>query len=223
MPALVKICGVRTPGALAAAIQAGADMIGFVRFPRSPRHIELDRGRELSHAARGRAQRVLLVVDPTDQELDAAVGALDPEIIQLHGSEPPERVIEIRARTGRRVMKALGMGEPADLARVQRYAGAADRIILDAKPPRGAVLPGGNGAPFDWSLLDGLDPRLDVMLSGGLDPANVAEAIGRTRVRAVDVSSGVETRPGEKDPDKIRAFVEAARAAFAAAEHRTAT
>jgi phosphoribosylanthranilate isomerase len=162
-------------------------------------------------------------VNPGQAELDASIEALDPDTIQLHGSETPERVAEIRARTGREIMKAVAIGGPSDLAQIARYADAADRIVLDAKPPPGASIPGGNGTAFDWSLLDGLDPRLDVMLSGGLDPANVGQAIGRTRVRAVDVSSGVETRPGSKDPDKIRAFVRAARAAFAAHQDRTAS
>jgi phosphoribosylanthranilate isomerase len=223
MPDLVKICGVSTREALDAALGAGADMVGLVRFPRSPRHLGLPLGRELSAAARGRARRVLLVVNPDDAELEQAVEALDPDVIQLHGSETPERVVEIRARTGREVMKAISVGGRADLAQLARFTGAADRILLDAKPPPGASIPGGNGVPFDWSLLDGLDPRLDVMLSGGLHPANVGDAIGRTRVRAVDVSSGVETRPGSKDPDKIRAFVTAARAAFSAHQDRTAS
>lgn len=222
MAALVKICGVSTPAALEAAVEAGADMVGFVRFPRSPRHLDLDRGRALSALARGRTQRVLLVVDPEDTEIEAAIDAIDPDLIQLHGHETPERVRHIRTRTGRPVMKALGIAQAEDLGRIAAYGGAADRLILDAKPPGGAALPGGNGRAFDWSLLDGLDPRLDVMLSGGLDPANVAEAIGRTGVRAVDVSSGVEARPGEKDPERIRAFIEAARAAFAA-QDRTAS
>ena len=220
MTALIKICGLSTPETLEAALAAGADMVGFVRFPRSPRHVELEDGRDLASIARGRAQRVLLVVDPTNAELDAAIEALDPDFIQLHGRETPVRASEIRARTGRPVMKALGIGGRADLERLADYAGAADRLLLDAKPPRDAVLPGGNGVAFDWSLLDGLDPALDVMLSGGLDPLNVAEAIGRTRVRAVDVSSGVEARPGEKDPEKIVAFIRAARAAFAAQQDR---
>jgi phosphoribosylanthranilate isomerase len=221
MRTLIKICGIATPAALEAAFEGGADMVGFVRYPRSPRHVELGRGRELSALARARAERVLLVVDPNDAELDEAVAAIAPDIIQLHGTETPERVLDIRSRTGRPVMKAVGIAEPKDLSRLADYATSADRLLLDAKPPRGAALPGGNGRAFDWSLLDGLDPQLDVMLSGGLDPANVAQAIGRTRVRAVDVSSGVETRPGEKDPDRIRAFIAAARAAFAA-QDRTA-
>ncbi|NNM71169.1 phosphoribosylanthranilate isomerase [Enterovirga aerilata] len=215
---MIKICGLSTPATLEAAIAAGADMVGFVRFPRSPRHLELEHGRELSALARGRARRVLLLVDPSDRELDEAVAALDPDIVQLHGSEAPGRVAAIQARTGRPVMKALGIAEAEDLGRIAAYRGVADGIILDAKAPRGSALPGGNGLPFDWSLLAGLDPRLDVMLSGGLDPANVAEAIAATRVRAVDVSSGVESRPGVKDPEKIAAFVQAARAAFAAAQ-----
>ena len=222
MTTLIKICGITTPAALDAALAGGADMVGFVRYPRSPRHVDLERGRELSALANGRAERVLLVVDPDDAELDESVDAIAPDVIQLHGRETPERVVDIRSRTGRPIMKAVGIARTDDLARLTDYAGAADRMILDAKPPRGSTLPGGNGRAFDWSLLDGLDPQLDVMLSGGLDPANVAQAIGRTRVRAVDVSSGVETHPGEKDPDRIRAFIAAARAAFAA-QDRTAS
>lgn len=222
MTGLVKICGISTPAPLEAALAAGADMVGFVRFPRSPRHVALECGRALSALARGRAQRVLLVVDPDDAELDAAIAAIEPDWIQLHGSETPERVGVIRGRTGRPVMKALGIARPDDLSRVAHYADAADRLLLDAKPPDGAALPGGNGRAFDWALLEGLDPRLDVMLSGGLDAGNVAAAIGRTRVRAVDVSSGVESRPGDKDPDRIKAFIETARAAFAATQDRIA-
>ncbi len=223
MSAVIKICGLSTGDTLEAALSAGADMVGFVRFPRSPRHVELDHGRELSRMARGRAERVLLVVDPTDSELDEAVEALDPDVLQLHGTEAPARVAAIRGRTSRPIMKAIGVARADDLGRAADYAGVADRIILDAKPPRGAALPGGNGLSFDWSLLDDLDPRLRVMLSGGLDPANVAEAIGRTRVRAVDVSSGVEIRPGEKDSEKIWAFVRAARAAFTGHQDRIAS
>jgi phosphoribosylanthranilate isomerase len=214
---LVKICGLTTPETLEAALEAGADMVGFVRYARSPRHLELGRARELTERARGRAARVLLLVSPTDEELDASVSAIAPDLVQLHGTETPDRVAAIRVRTGRPIVKAIGIADAADLGGIDAYARVADRILLDAKPPRGATLPGGNGATFDWSLLDGLDRRLEVMLSGGLDPANVAEAIGRTGIRAVDVSSGVETRPGEKDPDRIKRFVEAARAAFASA------
>lgn len=220
MTALVKICGITDAVALDAALDAGADLIGLVRFPRSPRHLELERGRVLSERARGRVKRVLLVVDPTDAELDDDVAALDPELIQLHGSESPERVDAIRARTGRATMKAIGVADAADLGRIAAYRDTADRILLDAKPPRDAALPGGNGVSFDWSLLAALDPELEFMLSGGLTPLNVGDAIATTRLRAVDVSSGVERRPGEKDPAKIAAFVAAARASFAA-EDRT--
>jgi phosphoribosylanthranilate isomerase len=204
---------------LEAALESGADLVGFVRFVRSPRHLDLDVGEALSERARGRAQRVLLVVDADDRELDAAVAALDPEIIQLHGRETPERAAGIRARYHRPVMKAVGVGSAADLGMIARYHGHVDRILLDAKPPKDAVLPGGNGEAFDWRLLSGADaePRLDptpLMLSGGLTPENVADALRVTGLRAVDVSSGVEIRPGEKDPARIRAFIEAARAAL---------
>ena len=218
MTPLVKICGIAHPDALDAALEAGADLIGLVRFPRSPRHLELERARALSEQARGRALRVLLVVNPTDRDVDEDVAALDPDLIQLHGEETPERVEAIRVRTGRPVMKAIGVADAADLDRISDYLGVADRILLDAKPPRGAVLPGGNGIAFDWSLLAGLDPGIEFMLSGGLTPLNVGDAIATAQLRAVDVSSGVETRPGEKDPAKIAAFVAAARAAFAAGD-----
>lgn len=191
-------------------------MIGFVHFPRSPRHVELGIGRALSEMARGRATRVLLLVDPDDDALDEAVAAIGPDMIQLHGRETPDRVTAIRARTGLPVMKAVGVAEREDIGRVEVYRRVADRVLVDAKPPRGAALPGGNGLPFDWSLLGELDPGPDLMLSGGLTAANVARAIATTGINAVDVSSGVESRPGEKDPAKIAAFIQAARAALAA-------
>lgn len=211
MSALVKICGLTTRETLEAALAAGADWVGFVRFPMSPRHLDRDAGRQLSAAARGRAGRVLLVVDPDDAALDADVAALDPDLVQLHGRETPERVAAIRARTGRPVMKAVGIAGPSDLAAIPAYAAVSDRLLLDAKPPPGARLPGGNGLPFDWRLLVGLDPGRPFMLSGGLTPDTVAEAIGITGAPAVDVSSGVERAPGVKDPDCIAAFVAAAK------------
>lgn len=230
---LVKICGLSTPGSLDAALSAGADMVGFVRFPRSPRHVELDQGRALSRQAEGRAERVLLMVDPTDAELDESIAALAPDLIQLHGGETPARVTAIGSRTGRPVMKALAVAEAADLARIAPYRGAATRILLDAKPPKGAVLPGGNGVAFDWTLLGalsrpshcvalGTSQDLPLMLSGGLTPENVAEAIRVSGLDAVDVSSGVENAPGVKNESKIAAFVEAARAAFAAQNRKVA-
>jgi phosphoribosylanthranilate isomerase len=207
----VKICGLSTPETLDAALHAGADLVGFVRFPASPRHVDLHRGRTLSRRARGRATRVALLVDPDDAALDEAIEALDPDLLQLHGGETPERVLAIRARFGRPVMKAVGIAEPADLAAVGHYA-AADRILLDAKPPRDVgALPGGNGLAFDWRLLASLDLDERFMLSGGLTPETVAAAVALTGIRAVDVSSGVETKPGEKDPVRIAAFVRFAR------------
>lgn len=214
---LIKICGLSTPETLAAALDAGADMVGFVRYPKSPRHVTLDLGHRLALQAKGRAQRVVLLVDPGDEEVAQAVEAINPDLIQLHGHETPERVAEIRSMVRRPVMKALGIAEKGDLTALETYAGGAEPILLDAKPPRTEeALPGGNGVSFDWGLLNGLDPRLSFMLSGGLNPDNVAEAIRLTRPFAVDVSSGVESGPGLKDPVRIKAFVKAARTAFAA-------
>lgn len=207
----IKICGLSTPETLDAALGAGADWVGFVRFARSPRHVELAAARALSHRAKGRAGRVVLLVDPDDAALAAAIEAIAPDLIQLHGRESPERVAEIRAATGLPVMKALGIAGPADLAAIPAYAAVADRLLLDAKAPPGAALPGGNGVRFDWSLLAGADLPAGLMLSGGLGPENVAEALARTGLRAVDVSSGVESAPGIKDPARIAAFVTAAR------------
>jgi phosphoribosylanthranilate isomerase len=213
---LIKICGLSTPETLDAALDAGADLVGFVHFPKSPRHVTLEAGRALSLQAGGRALRTALLVNPDDALLAAMVEALDPDLIQLHGHETPKRVTAIRNRFGRPIMKAVGIAEAADLTALGAYAPVTDRLLLDAKPPKTAnALPGGNGLAFDWRLLAGLDPATPFMLSGGLNPENVVEAIGLTGARAVDVSSGVESRPGEKDPAKIGAFVKAARAAWA--------
>ncbi|PVE25054.1 phosphoribosylanthranilate isomerase [Microvirga sp. KLBC 81] len=214
---LIKICGLSTPETLAAALDAGADMVGFVRFPKSPRHVTLDLGHRLSLQAKGRAMRVVLLVDPGDEDIAQAVEAINPDLIQLHGHESPERVAEIRSMIRRPVMKALGIARKSDLKALAPYAKQAEHILLDAKPPRTAkALPGGNGVSFDWRLLNGLDPALPIMLSGGLTPDNVAEAIRLTKPKAVDVSSGVESGPGLKDPARIEAFIKAARTAFAA-------
>jgi phosphoribosylanthranilate isomerase len=213
----VKICGLSTPETLEAALENGADLVGFVRYPKSPRHVSLELGRQLSGQARGRALRAVLLVDADDAAIADAVEALNPDLLQLHGRESPERVAMIRARFGRPVMKAIGIGDASDLAALEPYAGAVDHLLLDAKPPRTPeALPGGNGLSFDWRLLNGLDPRLSFMLSGGLHPGNVAEAVRLTGSKAVDVSSGVESGPGVKDPGKIEAFIKAARAAFTA-------
>ncbi|MCG7393040.1 phosphoribosylanthranilate isomerase [Microvirga sp. ACRRW] len=214
---LIKICGLSTPETLEAALDAGADMVGFVRYPKSPRHVTLDLGHRLSLQAKGRALRVVLLVDPGDEEIAQAVEAINPDLIQLHGHESPERVAEIRSMVKRPVMKAVGIAEKSDLEALAPYAEGSEHILLDAKPPRTAdALPGGNGVSFDWKLLNGLDPALPIMLSGGLNPDNVAEAIRLTHPKAVDVSSGVESSPGLKDAAKIKAFVQAARTAFAA-------
>jgi phosphoribosylanthranilate isomerase len=215
MTRLVKICGLRTEDTLDVALEEGADLVGFVFFPPSPRHLRYDVARALGARVAGRAGKVALTVDADDAVLAAILEALDPDMLQLHGKEPPGRVAAIKARFGRPVMKAIPVETRADLASVAAYAGVADRLLFDARAPREATRPGGLGKPFDWHLLENLDPGVPFMLSGGLDPGNVAEALRVTRAPGVDVSSGVERAPGEKDPDKMRAFVRAARAAEA--------
>jgi phosphoribosylanthranilate isomerase len=211
----VKICGLRSDAAVDAALAAGADYVGFVFFARSPRNIDPATARVLADKARGQARIVALLVDPDDALLDEIVSIVDPDIIQLHGSEPPARVSEIARRSGKPVMKAVAVANAADVEAALAYAGKADRILFDAKPLPGeaAALPGGNGVAFDWRALSGLNGRVDYMLAGGLTPENVAAAISLTGARAVDVSSGVESRPGEKDPDLIRRFISAAKTA----------
>jgi phosphoribosylanthranilate isomerase len=214
MSLLVKICGITMPTAIDAAVTAGADMIGLVFFARSPRHVSLETARALSAHAAGRARIVALTVDADDDFLATLAATLKPDIVQLHGEESPARVAAIRSALAIPVMKAVGVAEAADLAAIDAYAQVSDLLLVDAKPPRTAqALPGGNGLTFDWRLVAGLDPGRPVMLSGGLHPGNVAEAIRLTRLAGVDVSSGVESTPGHKDPDRIRAFVAAARAA----------
>ncbi len=220
-PFLVKICGLGTAATLDAAIDAGADMVGLVHFARSPRHVGLDRLGALAGHARGRARVVLLTVDPDDDLLAALVAAARPDLLQLHGGETPERVAAVRAHFGLPVIKAVGIGAASDVAAARRYAGAADMLLFDARPPKDATRPGGLGEPFDWSLLEGWSApagggvATPVLLSGGLGPTNVGEAVARVRPAGVDVSSGVERAPGEKDEGLIRAFVAAARAATA--------
>jgi phosphoribosylanthranilate isomerase len=217
MGVLVKICGLSTLPTLDAALEAGTDMVGLVFFAKSPRNVSLETAATLAAHARGRARIVALTVNADDATLAAIVEAVQPDILQLHGSEAPGRVAEVRARFSRLVIKALPVAVQEDLAVVPAYAAVSDMLLFDAKPPPKATLPGGNGLAFDHGLIAGLDPGVPVMLSGGLDPATVAPAIGLVRPAAVDVSSGVETAPGQKDPAKIRAFVAAARAADAAA------
>jgi phosphoribosylanthranilate isomerase len=215
MSVIVKICGLATPEALDVALDAGADMVGFVFFPPSPRHLTFERARALGQRVHGRAQKVALSVDADDALLDAVVEALQPDMLQLHGKEPPARVAALRKRFGLPVMKAIAVEAKGDLDGIARYAGVADRLLFDARAPRVATRPGGLGKPFDWHLLENLNPGVPFMLSGGLDAANVGEALRITRAPGVDVSSGVERAPGEKDADKIRAFVRAARLATA--------
>ncbi len=209
----VKICGLKTPEALDVALESGADLVGFVFFPPSPRNLGLEAARTLGSQVKGRAGKVALTVDATDETLLDIVAALKPDMLQLHGTETPERVAVVRSRFGLPVMKALPIAERKDLSPVRIYAKVVDRLIFDARAPQDATRPGGLGKRFDWTLLKDVNPGVPFMLSGGLDADNVAEAIAITRAPGVDVSSGVERAPGEKDPDKIRAFVRAARAA----------
>lgn len=215
MPVEVKICGLRTPETVDAAIEAGADWLGFVFYGPSPRNVLHADARTLSRHVGGRARKVALLVNAGDGEIAAAVEALQPDLIQLHGEEEPRRVQEIRSRYGIPVMKAIGVSAPEDVARAEAYRAAADRILFDAKPPPDSRLPGGNGRAFDWNILAGLDLGKPYMLSGGLDAGNVARAIAVTRAPGVDVSSGVESRPGVKDAGRIAAFVRAVRDAEA--------
>jgi phosphoribosylanthranilate isomerase len=211
MALTVKICGLRTPQALDAALESGADLVGFVFFPPSPRHLGLEAARRLGEQAAGRAGKVALTVDATDETLLDIVNALKPDMLQLHGKETTERVVAVRTRFGLPVMKALPIAERADLSPVRIYEKVADRLIFDARPPKDATRPGGLGRPFDWTLLNDVKCAVPFMLSGGLDAGNVAEAIRITGAPGVDVSSGVERKPGEKDMDKIRAFIRVAR------------
>jgi phosphoribosylanthranilate isomerase len=209
-PVFIKICGIRTPSILESAIEAGAEMVGFVHFPRSPRHVDIETIGTLISEARGRVETCVLLVNP-DNSLVAEIAALGPDWIQLHGPETPHRVEAIKAEAGLNIMKALPIGGAEDIAALEAFIDVADRILLDAKPPKGADRPGGLGVPFDWSLLKTLDPELPFMLSGGLTPDTVADAIRIARPFGIDVSSGVEAMPGQKDEALIRAFIQNAR------------
>jgi phosphoribosylanthranilate isomerase len=212
MPApLIKICGINTADALDAAIAAGADFIGLVFFARSPRHVETAQAAALAARAAGRVGVVGLFVDAAPDFLASVVADVRLDHVQVHGSETPAQVAAIGARHGLPVWKALGVRTRADLALADSYAGAAARVLFDAKPPAGADLPGGNGLRIDWAMLKGVRPALPWMLAGGLDPANVAEALAVTGAPAVDVSSGVESAPGAKDPARVFAFCNAVR------------
>jgi phosphoribosylanthranilate isomerase len=213
MSLIVKICGLSTPATLDVALQAGADMVGFVFFPASPRHLDLLRARELGAQVRGRAGKVALTVDADDAALGDIIEALRPDLLQLHGKETVARIREIKRRFGLPVMKAIGVETSADLATLPDYVAAADRVLFDARPPKDATRPGGLGVPFDWRLLENLALEIPFMLSGGLAASNVHDAVRVTRAGGVDVSSGVESAPGVKDAGMIDAFIRAARAA----------
>ncbi|HZR75021.1 phosphoribosylanthranilate isomerase [Bradyrhizobium sp.] len=211
MSLIVKICGLSTRETLDVALDAAADMVGFVFFPPSPRHLELDAARDLGEAVKGRAAKVALTVDADDATLAGIVEALKPDLLQLHGHETPVRLDDIKRKFGLPVMKALAVETAADLAVLPGYRDVADRILFDARPPKEATRPGGLGAAFDWHLLENLDLALPFMVSGGLHAGNVAEAVRLTGAGGVDVSSGVERAPGIKDSEMIRAFIRAAR------------
>jgi len=213
MSTIIKICGLKTPETLAVALNAGADWVGFVFFAKSPRHITHHEAQALGNLVQGRAKKIALMVDADDDAIAAIVDALRPDMLQLHGSEAPERVASIRATFGLPLIKAVGISDSDDIKAARSYESVADWLLLDAKPPKGADLPGGNGVRFDWNLLAGLDLAKPFMISGGLDPANVAEALRVSNAQGVDVSSGVESAPGVKDPVRIKAFIEAAREA----------
>lgn len=213
--ATAKICGLSTPEAVSAAIAGGASHIGFVFFDKSPRNLRPEAAQRLAEPVRGRApvKVVALMVDPGDAEVAEAARVLKPDLIQLHGKESPERAAAIRSLAGVPTIKAIGVREASDIAAALSYEDAADHLMFDAKPPEGAERPGGHGARFDWTLLEGLKLKRPWFLAGGLDPWNVAEAVRLSRAPIVDVSSGVERGPGVKDPHLITAFLEAVRRA----------
>jgi len=213
MPLTIKICGLTTPEALDVALESGADLVGFVFFPPSPRTLGWEAARTLGARVHGRAGKVALTVNASDETLAKIVESLEPDMLQLHGNETPERVAVVRSKFGLPVMKMVPIAERADLSPIRVYSHVADRLLFDARAPEGATRPGGLGKAFDWNLLKGVNPGVPYMLSGGLDANNVAEALGITNAPGVDVSSGVERSAGVKDPDKIRAFIRAARAA----------
>lgn len=211
-PLIIKICGIKTSETLDAAIEAGADMVGFMHFARSPRHVDIETLQTLISEARGRIETCVVLVNP-DNSCVMEVAALSPDWIQLHGPETPHRVEAIRDEAGIAILKALSIGTAEDVEGVAAFADIADRLLLDAKAPKGAERPGGHGFTFDWNLLKALDPELPFMLSGGLTPETVAQAIQAVRPMGVDVSSGVESALGVKDVGLIRAFIANARAA----------
>jgi phosphoribosylanthranilate isomerase len=211
VPVKVKICGVRTPAIVNTAAEAGADYVGLVLFPGSPRYVEVEEARVLAAIAKGKVGSVAVLVDADDALIDKVVERVRPDLLQLHGSETPDRVAEIRARAGLPVMKAVAIESAADLTEAKAYAASADHILFDAKASTGAALPGGNGVAFDWQTLKGF--AAPFALSGGLTPDTVGEAIRITGAALVDVSSGVERASGDKDAELVRRFIHAAKSA----------
>jgi phosphoribosylanthranilate isomerase len=210
-----KICGLSTSETMAAALDAGADYVGLVLFPKSPRNVDFERAEALAHQARGRAGVVALAVNPGPALLSVIALDIRPDVVQLHGQESPADVVFVRESLHEaglqtcKIWKAIPVETARDAALALDYASVVDLILFDAKAPKGAALPGGNGHVFDWSLLNEIKGRMPFMLSGGLNPDNVAEAIARTGAGGVDVSSGVESAPGIKDPEMIRRFLRA--------------
>jgi len=211
-PVSVKICGLATVDDVRACADAGANYMGLVFFEKSPRNIIIPTARELALAAPLGLAKVALVVNPSDAELDAITATVPLDMLQLHGRETPERVAEVKARYGLPVMKAVGIADGDDLPKLESYFGVADQILVDAKPPKGGELPGGNGLSFDWRLIAGRRWPCPWMLAGGLTPENVAEAVKMTGAKQVDVSSGVEDAPGQKNAELIQKFVQSSRA-----------
>ncbi|GGO59570.1 phosphoribosylanthranilate isomerase [Roseovarius pacificus] len=211
----IKICGLTDPADIPAAILAGASYVGFVFFPKSPRHLELEAAAFMAASVPVGIMKVALTVDADDAMLDTLTGQVPLDMLQLHGSESPERVAGVKSRYGLPVMKAVGIADAGDLPQLETYGRVADQLLVDAKPPRGADRPGGNAVAFDWTLIAGRRWPVPWMLAGGLTPENVAQAVRLTGARQVDVSSGVESAPGVKDADMMRAFVEAAQSGAA--------
>ena len=202
----IKICGLTTPETVAAAADAGAAYLGFNFFPKSPRSVDIETARNLAVEVPPGVMKVALVVNADDAMIETINARVPLDMFQLHGTETPDRVREVKALTGLPVMKAVGIADEEDLANIDDYSGVADQLLIDAKPPRNATLPGGNGLSFDWRLISNLRWVSPWMLAGGLTPENVGEAVALTGARQVDVASGVESAPGVKDIDKIKAF-----------------
>ncbi|MEM5501975.1 phosphoribosylanthranilate isomerase [Ahrensia kielensis] len=206
----IKICGLSTIEATDAVIAGGATHVGFIFFPKSPRHVAVDTAAKLgAHAQAQGLKSVAVTVNADDTYLDEIVAVMKPDILQLHGSESPERVAQVKARYGLPVMKAFAISARDDLDKIDIYNGIADRFLFDAKAPKNSELPGGNGVSFDWTLLEGLDPSVDYMLSGGLNASNISDAIANAKPSGLDISSGVESEPGVKSTKLIASFFEA--------------